>query len=347
MLRIGICEDDVVLAKQLHELLVQILFRFTEVKIQYFTDGQEVVDAVLKGLFAVDLLFLDIHMKELDGMKTAEFIRNTQIDVDIIFLTVSQKHVFDGYHYRAFAYWLKPLDQERIEKDLKRYLVERHQITNTLTVSIKGKEYNIGLDRVLYFESDKRKVIAHTSTEQIEFHAKLDDVESMVKSKGFLRCHQSYLINYQKVDAIERTQVLIQGISVPMSRKYYEKLKGTGDKDRNITVIKSLALNQKQSGAIIFTKGELLGTYIRINEGKTIWIGRDAAQVDIVLNESAVSRRHCSIVYNGNGKYTVCDFSKNGMQTEEGTILPSKCELQFQAGYTLSIGNEKNQICLG
>ena len=73
-----------------------------------------------------------------------------------------------------------------------------------------------------------------------------------------------------------------------------------------IYVTKSLAMNREKTGALVFTKGKLLGSIIRIKEEKEIIIGRDAARSDVVVDAKTVSRLHCKVVYHKtSGKYTV------------------------------------------
>lgn len=348
MLKIGICEDDKTTREQLHDLIGKILFQYTDMEIVHFSDGDEVIQSIKDGKFQLDLLFLDIHMERLDGMRTADFIRKHSIDVDIIFLTVSQEHVFEGYTYKAFAYCLKPLDEKRLSKDLNRYMEEKNKCAECLNFTVKEKEYRIPLNRVIYFESEKRKVIAHTLTEDVSFYAKLDDIENMVGDAKFMRCHQSYMVNRDMIDSIERTVIIAQGISIPMSRKYYENMKADTEEKVSMRITHSLAMNQEKAGAIVFVKGKLVGTIIRIRSDKEINLGRDAGVSDIVLNDSKISRLHCSVIYHGDtGEYTICDYSKNGLFTKQGERLPEKEPVQIKAGEEIWLGSDENIFQLG
>ena len=58
-----------------------------------------------------DIIFMDIEMKELDGLKTAEYIRSIDRNVILAFLTNYDKFVYSGYEVNAFRYILK--DQAR------------------------------------------------------------------------------------------------------------------------------------------------------------------------------------------------------------------------------------------
>lgn len=351
MLRIGICEDERWMAEQLHSVLVRILFPYTDVEILSFTDGAEVMEAIDKEMFCVELLFLDIHMKHIDGMRTAEFIREKQIDVDIIFLTFSKEHVFEGYKYKAFAYHLKPLNEERLAEDLKRYMEEKRRQEECLKICKKGKELYLTLDRILYFKSENRRIIAYTKTDETVFYGKLDDVELLVKNKGFMRCHQSYMVNSNKIDVIKRKEIIVGGISVPMSRKYYESMEQQ-EKSTGIGITHSLAMNREQAGAIVFVKGKLLGAIIRIKSDREIRIGRDGSKADIVVNDMVVSRLHVSVTYHSEtGDYTIYDYSKNGIyrpKGKEGNLrLPKRMPIRLNMGDEICLGDARNVIRLG
>lgn len=348
MLRVGICEDELNIVTELHDMLVRILFSYTEIEIVHYMDGLEIIEAIQNENLHIDLLFLDIHMKKIDGMQTAQFIRKHHIDVDIIFLTVSKEHVFEGYNYRAFAYCLKPLEEEKFAAVLQRYMEEREKCADYLNVVVKGKEQRLPLDKIIYFESQKRKIIAYTLADQMVFYAKLDEIEDLIKDKGFLRCHQSYMVNQRMIDSIGRTEIVAQGMHIPMSRKYYEGLENEKEEKSSIRITQSLALNQDRLGAIVFIKGKLLGTYFRINSNREIRIGRDATQADIVINDKKISRLHCGITYDDRAdQYRVQDYSKNGIYWGDGTQVPAKTMVMCHSGDELWLGSETNQICLG
>lgn len=348
MLRIGICEDEEAVREYLHSMLVKVLFSHTDIEIQNFTDGDEVIEEIKHKNFFVELLFLDIHMKRADGIKTAEFIRRHGIDVDIIFLSKSGKYVFEGYTYKAFAYYLKPVSEEMLTRDLLRYLRERKELPECLNISTKSEEIYIPLNKIIYFKSEKRRLTAYTIVGETTFYKRMDELEELVKDKGFVRCHQSYMVNRNMIDAIGRKEIIVQGIPVPVSRKYSEKIEQYEDETVYMRITHSLTLNQKSAGAIVFIKGKLLGTIIRIQSDKEIRIGRDAAKADIVINDPIISRVHCTITYHSeNGGYMVWDYSRNGIHRENGQQLPKNKGIWLQAGDTLCLGSEENVVRLG
>lgn len=225
MLIIGICEDKEAERNEIRDMLSRILFSKTEFQVRLFSSGGELLQAVETKSFDCDLLLLDIHMPEPDGMALAHELRKRQVDVDIIFITRSQEHIFEGYTCKAFSYILKPCTMQRLSEELNRYLDELENTSECLNVSIQGTTRRIPLSDIIYIESNRRKIILHTEREQIEFYEKMEVIEQLLTDKGFLRCHQSYMVQKRRVSSFGRSGIEMDSIQVPVSRKYYDSLK--------------------------------------------------------------------------------------------------------------------------
>lgn len=226
MIHLGICDDNKKHREEIYDLVSHSIFKYEEADFTYYENGRAVIDAIEKENFFCDLLFLDIHMPKKDGLETARYIREHQVDVDIIFITVSVEHVFDGYTYQAFSYILKPLDNLRLADEIGRYITQRNSCSQCLHVMINGHRENIFLDKVYYFVTDGRKIrVCQKGEEEISFYAKLADVEKMLKDTDFIRCHQSYLVNRRYIQSHFRTELVVAGEKLPISRKYIEPVR--------------------------------------------------------------------------------------------------------------------------
>ena len=225
MLTIGICEDQEIELKEIQEMVSRIMFSKVDIRISRYASGKAVLEDVQAGKFECNLLLLDIHMAKPDGMELAHELRRMQVDVDIIFITRSQEHIFEGYTCKAFAYILKPCSTERLSEELVRYLDELENTSECLNVKIQGNIRRIPLNQIFYLESDKRKIILHTRDGETEFYEKMDAMEDLLKGKGFVRCHQSYIVQKQYVNEFSRSGMIIQDVQIPISRRYYDSLK--------------------------------------------------------------------------------------------------------------------------
>lgn len=227
MIYIGICDDEREQQKLLADMVTRSLFSYDDVKFSYFDSGDALIEAIEKGEMACELLLMDIRMPGRDGLETAAYIREHWVDVDIMFVTVSTEHVFDGYTYQAFSYLLKPLDYGRISGEMARYMDLKKKGSNCLHVQVGGKKVQIFLDRVWYFVTEGRKILVcqRGEEEEISFYAKMNDLQETLKDMDFLRIHQSYLVNARYVQAFSRTEMEVGGERLPITRRYIEAVR--------------------------------------------------------------------------------------------------------------------------
>ena len=109
------------------------------------------------------------------------------------------------------------------------------------------------------------------------------------------------------------------------------------------------APGQEASGVIVGKAGMYRYATFKIRDGEEFIIGRDAAMAHIVVDTGAekVSRKHCSIVYDGRRRqYIVTDHSSNGTYTEDGARLESMVMKTLPCGTTIHLGNSKNSFLL-
>ncbi len=222
MLRIGICDDEPVARDALRIQLEKIMVENSEEIVYEFSSGTAAASWLSRHPGEIDLLFLDVEMKGLNGMETAEKIRTFDEHLLIIFVTGYSDYVFDGYRVGALDYLMKPVREEMIRKTLERV---RAKITQEepLTFSLKNIDgtWRFRLTDIHYFYSDRRKVILVTANGEYPFYARLDEIEGQLSS-NFVRIHQRYLVNPANVDYLGSQSLSIRGQELPCSRKYRE-----------------------------------------------------------------------------------------------------------------------------
>ena len=94
-MRLAIVDDESVYRNHVAELIYAVYGTET-VSCYLYSDGSEIVKSFENG-FVPDAVFLDIEMKELDGMSTAKVIRQYSKDIPIIFLTSHTEMALEGY----------------------------------------------------------------------------------------------------------------------------------------------------------------------------------------------------------------------------------------------------------
>ncbi len=227
MLRIGICDDQMEARDALRFALEKVIREGTEQIVYEFSTGESAVRWLEKHPGEIDLLFLDVEMKGINGMEAAGQIREFDKELCIVFVTGYRDYVFDGYKVNALDYVIKPAGTERLSEVLGRVrekIFDKRE-ENFIFKNPEGT-YRIPLENISYFYSDKRKVNVvlkeKDEKEAYSFYGKLDQVETQL-SGAFVRIHQRYLVNPGQVTYIGGESVTVGGKELPMSRNMKEE----------------------------------------------------------------------------------------------------------------------------
>lgn len=222
MLRIAICDDETNARDALRFQLEKILIEDAEEIVYEFSSGTNAASWLANHPGEIDLLFLDVEMKGLNGMETAEKIRTFDEQIMIVFVTGYSDYVFDGYHVGALDYLVKPVSEEKLRQLIGRARTKSAQ-EESHTFSLKNMDgtWRFRFSDILYFYSDRRKVILVTAKGEYSFYARLDEVEQKL-APDFIRVHQRYLINPANVDYLGGESITINGQQLSCSRKYRE-----------------------------------------------------------------------------------------------------------------------------
>lgn len=220
MITIGICDDDPQFIDNLYKILHEIMLPLSDWKARIYHCGSEVIAAITNEDFDCNLLFTDIFMENGSGLELAKYIFENRVDTDLIFVSNSKEYVFECYHYRTFAYLLKPLSPLDVKTEIQRYMEEMALNSKCLNISIRGINHRIPLNTILFIESNRRKVTIHTKTGDYDYYERLDLLEELLKKDGFIRCHQSYLISLARITAYNTTEIVIDDYTIPISRRH-------------------------------------------------------------------------------------------------------------------------------
>lgn len=135
-------------------------------------------------------------------------------------------------------------------------------------VRMQGKIKKIWLNQVKFFMSNIRLIEAHMiNGELLSFYGKLSDLEKKIDGAGFMRCHSSYLVNRYYVEQITRRKIILCGEHIPVSRRYYSKMRDDGLVGIGHKRIESSAMPMQPVGILVNTKGEHVGNINNLYAG--------------------------------------------------------------------------------
>ena len=189
----------------------------------------------------VDLLFVDINMPDINGI---DFVRGLTDPPLVIFTTAYSEYALEGFRLNAVDYLLKPFSFDDFSRaaekacslrELHRMRDERAASISTIGsideasdnndyISIKS-DYKVNLVRyndIIYIESVGEYIRLHLKDgSKLTTLFRLNNMETELPQKNFMRVHRSYIVNIDYVSSFARGKIyLSNGDYVPISINY-------------------------------------------------------------------------------------------------------------------------------
>ena len=231
MFRIAICDDELIFAEELKELISGYMTEKGLVfKIDTYSSGEDLVKLGIE-VVRYTVVFLDINMEKMDGIKVAEKIRAASREVFIVFVTAYVSYSLEGYRLDAVRYLLKGSEnfQGTVNECMDAIIGKLNYSVAKRKFEFKEGTKEVSLDRLLYIESKLHKLEFHIMEDNLNtytMYEKLSALEDTLKSDDFIRIHQSYLANIKHIKNVVRYKaVLISGIELAISKVRYTYVK--------------------------------------------------------------------------------------------------------------------------
>ena len=217
MIRIAICDDEKHMSDHIRSMVSDFFRKKNrEISLRMFSSGEELLSC--NG--QIDILFLDIQMKDMDGMETARKLRADKFRGFLVFITVLKEMVFQSFEVQAYDYLVKPVDDKQFEKTMERlYASIRSADENNLLVQKGYESHIIRKDEIVFCEIIDRKIYLNlASGEVLDYYERIENLETKLDSH-FFRCHRSYLINLEHLKGYRNgTAYMDNGREIPVSR---------------------------------------------------------------------------------------------------------------------------------
>lgn len=228
-------------------------------KLTRFLNDHEDVSVVAEasnGIDALDLIamtrprlvFLDIHMPDLDGLGVAEALARSEQPPSIVFVTAFDQYAVKAFEVSALDYLLKPYDKERFDIALARarrsvettpdttalartlaQLRNEEQYVRRLLIPNDGRSFFVAIREIRRLESDGNNVLVHTARGAHSLRSTLESLESRLDPALFARVHRSHVVNIDEIAEIhpwfhgDYKIMMRDGAEIAWSRRYAAK----------------------------------------------------------------------------------------------------------------------------
>lgn len=235
-MNVAICDDEEYVRVYIRRMIER---QKVTCKITEFSSGRELLEFQKEqGEEAIDLLFLDISMKDISGMDAAQQLRDQRKQKGkavwgslplLIFVTGHSEYIGEAFSVNAFQFLIKPVKEQEFEKVFVQAVEEYHRLITGkprekrgLIVRNRTVTRNISADDIYYVESSNRKVILCLEQEKIAYYDRISQLEQEL-GKNFFRVHKGYLIHMKYVERYSRTEVrMANGDNVLISKYKYQ-----------------------------------------------------------------------------------------------------------------------------
>lgn len=222
-MNIAICDDDIAFIDKVKRDILTMQILDNEFSFYEFISGEDFIADFSKKKY--DLVILDIEMKHLNGLQTAEYLRKIDEDVMMIFLTSYDKFACQGYEVKAFRYILKNQPEPIYMKQLHDTIQEFYRNKRYIIVSCNGKEEKLLTTDILYIEVFSHKICIHTFKADHEEKGKLSDYEKKLSDCLFVRIDKSTLVNVTNIESIRKNEVILKNNkTLYVSRNHFENI---------------------------------------------------------------------------------------------------------------------------
>ena len=216
MIRIAVCDDEKSGQAELRDL-IDASGVFEEAEYFCFESGHALVDSCKDGKH-FDFVFLDVDMPGVNGLEAGVFINEKSPKTIIIFYSAYPQFAIDAFECNAFHYIVKGTEKEKFNRIMKRAYDKHRRLNECFVVKTKEGIINIQLSEIYYIEYLKKHLIIHTENTNYEIRDSMISACEKLCDFGFYLCHQSFLVNFEKVRKIMKTDIILtNGVSVMLS----------------------------------------------------------------------------------------------------------------------------------
>lgn len=226
LVRLAVVEDEV----QLHDYYGKMLEAWG--KARKIRLSVTFVESAEEYLFKYDrqnefdILFLDVCMKDMNGMELAHAVRKFDRRVQIVFLTGKTEYVFEGYEIGAVRYLVKPVEENELAKALDACMEKLDGGRDDyLAIKYHGENLRLSRSEIVCIKVDGHYLHMQTTDRVYEWKASLKEMMDKLDAERFAMANRSVIVNLEFVDKITREECILEnGEAVAVSRGAYGPL---------------------------------------------------------------------------------------------------------------------------
>lgn len=167
-----------------------------------------------------DLIFIDIDLKDHNGIEIAKDIRNSGLGELFIFVTAHAHLVYDTFIVHPFFF----IRKDNYKNDMSVFidlLPEKFNTDGFIMIKWKGVKRAVNMRDIIYIESMDHSLLIHTIQGVFYDSHLLMDILKILNQENFVQIHKSYIINMKYLVNYNSAMVqMIKDVQLNIGRKY-------------------------------------------------------------------------------------------------------------------------------
>ncbi len=224
-MNIAICDDSMEYVNTLENYIDTM--RVKNLNHDVFYSGEALLDVYQKDVANYDAIFLDMEMEGLDGIETANFIRQMDRHVIIVFVTSHTKYMQRSFECMPFRFLTKPLGLAEFEKVFHEVCIKLEDDPETFIFLENKIRTRIFCSDIIFFESSAHSILIYTRDGTVHKTRKtMTELLASIQNSTFFRVHRAFVINLRYIHQITELKVILHHHTkpIPVSRTYTKDL---------------------------------------------------------------------------------------------------------------------------
>lgn len=233
-LQICLCDDEQFYRDSLTQLLLTFVNEESlQANVIPYDNPLNLLEDITQKKKQCDILFLDVDMPQMQGLKVAETLREDGYEGEIMFATSYTEYTRMAYLVEAMGYLEKPIQYVMLKKLMKKAVIqasfrldEEEANKRYLEVTVDRAKRIIDLHKILYLEKQRNRCIIHLEDGEIVCYESMKDLYSRLDQSVFVYTHQGYIANKDKIIDVQTEYVFFaDNRQIPVSRRFYKILR--------------------------------------------------------------------------------------------------------------------------
>ena len=219
VMTIAICDEIRKDAQKLHK---QLLTLVPDAEILVYRSRQSLLEGLSQEHKICNMVFMGLDGEAGKSLETVRAMRLRGNYIPVVMVAENEKFYKEAFEVFAYNYLTKPVESGELEHVLIPVLTAcEREGGRALYFHYRTQVYTLQHSRLSYISSSLHNVTFHlTDGKKISCRARLGDFEDQLAESSFLRCHQSFCINLEKVTSLKKNSFVIGQTEIPISRAY-------------------------------------------------------------------------------------------------------------------------------